>query len=101
MSTESTPAIERATHAAAHRAGVGFDALDAPTQDLHRDVTKAGLAAALDVEEMARTMRDADCTGHHHGTSACPDRHCRDGRALVRYRKTAAGLRAAMLGADQ
>jgi hypothetical protein len=51
---EVTAAVRRATIAAAHRAGVGFAALDSPTQALHLDVTRTGLAAALDVEEMAR-----------------------------------------------
>lgn len=59
--------------------------------------TRDAIAGALDVEEMARAMRDADCTGHHHGTSACPDRHCRSD-TLPGYRKTATALRAAILG---
>jgi len=39
---------------AAHYAGVGFAALDGPTQKLHVETMRAGMSAALVVEEMAR-----------------------------------------------
>lgn len=38
------------------------------------------------VEATARALRDEQCTGHDHGTSKCPDRHCRDDRTLPFYR---------------
>lgn len=38
------------------------------------------------VEKAARALRAEQCTGHDHGTDACPDRHCRDDQTLPFYR---------------
>jgi hypothetical protein len=67
--------------------------------DMHARRQEAILAgrSLLNVEQMAMAMRDAECTGHDHGTSACPDRHCRSD-TLPKYRKLAEAIRAAQLG---
>lgn len=50
------------------------------------------------IEAAARALRNADCTGRQHGTSACPDRHCRDSRTLPGYRDRARIAITAALG---
>jgi hypothetical protein len=54
-----------------------------------REGEDGGLVTDEHVEAVARGLRDADCTGHDHGTSACPDRHCRADRTLPVYRERA------------
>lgn len=49
------------------------------------------------VEKAARALRAEQCTGHDHGTDACPDRHCRDDRTLPFYRARVRPVLAAML----
>lgn len=49
------------------------------------------------VEKAARALRDEQCTGHDHGTDACPDRHCRDDRTLPFYRARVQPALAAVL----
>jgi hypothetical protein len=101
VSTEPTPAVERATRAAAHRAGVGFAALDSGTQDLHRDVTRAGLAAALDAEEMACELFVAD-SGQERAFALGIWRAAPDDQAVKKHwRRIAAALRASILGVEQ
>jgi len=53
------------------------------------------------VEKAARALRDEQCTGHDHGTDACPDRHCRDDRTLPFYRARVRPALAATHQADE
>lgn len=84
MSAETfTPAVERAAELLIH---------EAETTGLIREDVRNGLAAALDVEEMARTIHDHECGCAYDGEHTDADIERRDALATA--------VRTALLGAD-
>lgn len=100
MSTETTPAVQRAAEAQFRRYDSEYDHSSMGAADFY-ETAREDIAAALNVEEMARAMVDHRRIPPYNGDQA----HCSCGDSyntrIGAAEHVATAIRTAILGADQ